>query len=58
MKKHRTKTKTNSPETALISVWVPAEVARQLEATAKASDLTKSQLIRKALRKELEKQPA
>ena len=28
------------------------------QATAKASDLTKSQLIRKALRKELNKQPA
>jgi len=53
----KTKAKTNSPSTRLVSVWLPAEIARELDQTAKARDLTKSQIIRKAIKNEI-KQPA
>jgi hypothetical protein len=56
MKKQRTKT--NNPATTLITVWVPADVAKLLEQQARENDLTKSQLIRKALREKLTKQSA
>jgi predicted transcriptional regulator len=49
--------KTNSPTTRLVSVWLPAEIARELDKTAKARDLTKSQIIRRAIKNEI-KQPA
>ena len=53
----QTKKRSNSPRMKLIGVWVPDEVAQQLEKTAKARDLTKSQIIRKAIKNEI-KQPA
>ena len=51
----KTKSKTNSPTTRLISVWLPAEIARELDQTAKARDLTKSQIIRRAIKNEIKK---
>lgn len=51
MKKPRpTSSQTNSTDTALISVWVPRELIRQLDTAAKSQDLDRSKLIRKALR--------
>lgn len=49
--------KTNSPDTTMIAVWVPKELARKLDAEAKAQDLDRSKLIRRALRQSL-RQPA
>jgi predicted transcriptional regulator len=51
------KKRSNSPRMKLIGVWVPDEVAKALDQTAKARDLTKSQIIRKAIKNEI-KQPA
>ena len=54
MKKQQTNTPpTNSPETALISVWVPKSLIRELDAAAKSQDLDRSKVIRKALRQSL-----
>jgi predicted transcriptional regulator len=53
----KAKAKTNSSSTRLVSVWLPAEVAAALDQTAKARDLTKSQIIRRAI-KDAIKQPA
>jgi metal-responsive CopG/Arc/MetJ family transcriptional regulator len=53
----RSTTRSNSPQMKLIGVWVPDEVAKELAKAAKARDLTKSQIIRKAIKNEI-KQPA
>ena len=55
--KPTTKKQTNSQDTTLVSVWVPRDLERALKAEAKRRDLTKSQLIREALRQQT-KQPA
>jgi predicted transcriptional regulator len=51
------KKRSNSPRMKLIGVWVTDDVAKALAQTAKASDLTKSQIIRRAI-KDAIKQPA
>lgn len=48
MKKQRTKT--NSANTTLLSVWVSHELAETLKKEAAKRDLTKSQLIRRAIK--------
>lgn len=54
MKKPRSSPhQTNSQETALISVWVPKSLIRELDAAAKNQDLDRSKVIRKALRQSL-----
>lgn len=49
--------KTNNPGTTMIAVWVPVEMARKLDSAAKAQDLDRSKLIRRAIRETLS-QPA
>jgi predicted transcriptional regulator len=49
--------RSNAPRMTMIGVWVPAEVAKELADAAKARDLTKSQIIRRAIKNEI-KQPA
>ena len=49
--------KTNKEDTILVAVWLPKELAAKLKAEAKARDLTKSQIIRKAIKTEI-RQPA
>jgi len=53
MKEPKRKPKTNRPDTTMIALWVPVDLAKQLDAAAKARDLDRSKLIRRAIRETL-----
>lgn len=42
--------RTNNESTTLLSVWLPKDLARELGLAAKRKDLTKSQVVRKAIK--------
>ena len=53
MKRPKKTSRTNSEDTALIAVWMPVEMVRKIDQIAKARDLDRSKLIRRAIRTEL-----
>jgi metal-responsive CopG/Arc/MetJ family transcriptional regulator len=47
------KTKTNSPKTTLVAVWMPKELVDALDRVAQREDSDRSKIIRRKLRETL-----